>query len=380
MKELILKILKRLVILLLVGILMVAFFMYGPITYFRETWVTTAMNTLNHQNLATDWFTEKEITRIMATNKVVPTTEIINEALIQMSLEDFSDKDINIQDEANPPTDNTSELKNENKEQEMLEAEAEERAKAEADAKAIETKRINSEKLRAYQEWLSEITHIEIKGTGYVGHLLIVNDPSRVKTTTAENVGSYGEKLSSIVERNGAVAGINAGGFSDYNGHGNGGTPIGLGITNSEIYSGVPNQSYTFAGFNDDNILIVGTYNYDDMLALNLRDAVSFEPILVINGQPTEIIGNGGWGIQPRTVIGQRKDGSILLLAIDGRQTHSIGATVKDIQDIMIEYGAVNAINLDGGSSTAMYYEGGVINEPCGPAGERFLPNAIIVY
>lgn len=100
---------------------------------------------------------------------------------------------------------------------------------------------------------------------------------------------------------------------------------------------------------------------------------------LIINGKPTIKKGDGGWGIAPRTAIAQRKDGTVLLLVIDGRQKDSIGATLKEVQDILLKYDAYNASNLDGGSSTTMYYQDRVVNKPSDILGERAIPTAFIV-
>lgn len=108
-------------------------------------------------------------------------------------------------------------------------------------------------------------------------------------------------------------------------------------------------------------------------------EAVSFDKTMIVNGKKTIKSGDGGGGIAPRTAIGQRKDGSILLLIIDGRQASSIGATYREVQDIMYEYGAYNAANLDGGSSSTMYYDGEVINNPCDALGERSIPTIFYV-
>ena len=90
--------------------------------------------------------------------------------------------------------------------------------------------------------------------------------------------------------------------------------------------------------------------------------------------------GDGGWGVGPRTAIGQRKDGTVLFLVIDGRQPgYSVGATLRDIQNIMYEEGAVIAANLDGGSSSTLYYNGKVINKPADLLGERMIPTAFVV-
>lgn len=75
----------------------------------------------------------------------------------------------------------------------------------------------------------------------------------------------------------------------------------------------------------------------------------------------------------------QHLDSSIILLAIDGRMANSLGASFSDLQDIMLQYGAVNASVMDGGTSTQMYYEGEVINTPYSPTGPRTCPTSWLV-
>ena len=113
-------------------------------------------------------------------------------------------------------------------------------------------------------------------------------------------------------------------------------------------------------------------------LEYGLVNAVTFGPPLIINYEPQPITGTGG-GLNPRTAIGQREDGAVLLLVIDGRQTTSLGATYADIISIMQEYGAMNAANLDGGHSTCMVYEGQIINNVVSLYGERAVPTAWVV-
>ena len=84
-------------------------------------------------------------------------------------------------------------------------------------------------------------------------------------------------------------------------------------------------------------------------------------------------------GVNPRTAIGQRSDGAVLLLVIDGRQVISMGATYQDLVDIFLEYGAVNACNLDGGSSTLMWFDGGYVNNCASVVGIRPVPTTFIV-
>ena len=172
---------------------------------------------------------------------------------------------------------------------------------------------------------------------------------------------------------------LNASGFVDPNGHGNGGETVGLSISNWERKSGAINDGYWFqVGFDEDNYLRLGT-KLDTSL---LRDAIEFKPALIIDGEK-KVEGSSGWGIQPRSALGQTEDKEVLLLAIDGRKVgYSVGATVGDCADILLRYGATQAINLDGGSSTAFVYNGKTINRPSSsgntPDG-RYVPNAWIV-
>lgn len=112
---------------------------------------------------------------------------------------------------------------------------------------------------------------------------------------------------------------------------------------------------------------------------MGLRDAVTFGPPLVKEGKPMITKGDGGWGYAPRTAIGQRNDGAILLMVIDGRQAASVGASLKEVQDLMLQFGVVTASNLDGGSSTCMVYQGKVVNRPSSGYGERPVPTFFVV-
>jgi len=84
-------------------------------------------------------------------------------------------------------------------------------------------------------------------------------------------------------------------------------------------------------------------------------------------------------GVNPRTAIGQREDGAILLLVLDGRSVSTLGATLQDVCDVMLEYGAVNVGNLDGGSSSVMVYDGEIINNCASVTGPRYIPDGFIV-
>ncbi len=224
-----------------------------------------------------------------------------------------------------------------------------------------------------------EIEIIDITGATYKGKMMIVKDPSRIAVATIPRFGEgMGQRTHEIIIQNDAVAGINAGGFLDYGGQGDGGTPDGLIIQNGKIMYGSQNTEYDVIGFDDKHILTLGRMTGKQALERNVQEAVSFGPFLIMNGEPGHSLGSGG-GLNPRTAIGQRKDGAVLLLVVDGRQPSSLGALYTDLIDIMLEFGAYNAANLDGGSSTVMVYEDQIINTCVSLYGPRKTPSAIIV-
>lgn len=220
---------------------------------------------------------------------------------------------------------------------------------------------------------------VDVSSKTFKGYLLIVNDPSRVKLAVSPRLGKVGATTSQIVEYYDGVAGINAGGFAD-DALGTGGKPSGILISYGQLKTTKSNGSYSIVGLDESNRMIVSnSMTYSNMQKKNIRDAVSFGPTIIVNGTPTIRSGNGGWGVQPRTAIGQKKDGTILMLVIDGRQADSLGATLKNVQDILLKYGAYNAYNLDGGASSTMVYDSNVVNKPSDIMGERYVPCAFIV-
>jgi len=322
-----LKIILRIIIAIII-LLSIAFMIifHSPYTKLKELWVTTAMKTLNHQYLAYWFVSDEEIAEIMDNNKVLDPTEAINTDNILIGTNNEGSS-----------VDNPSSIDN------------------------------------------NTIEEIDIAEDGFKGNLLIVHDPSRIFVGVSDKLGAAGQKLLDMTKSYSAVGGVNAGGFEDTDGVGNGGQAYGLTISQGKVLSKPLNGKTDLVGFTKDNKLVIGSYTLNEINAMGIRDAVSFSPPLVINGIPTKIIGDGGWGIQPRTAIGQRKDGTVIFIVIDGRQLRSIGITIKKLQEIMVRYDAENATNLDGGSSATMVYNAEVLNNPCGPAGARYLPNAFLI-
>ena len=219
----------------------------------------------------------------------------------------------------------------------------------------------------------ADIEVVEISGRTFYGTLLIVKDPSRVSLASIYPWADQGVTLDRLVTDAGAVAGINGGLYNS--GNNSGGRPYGIVVADGEIQLNEP-QSFpglVLIGFDEDNILQI--IDVDGMTAAQtkalieekrIRDAVTFQEEasdknnhfvkLVINGNARELNGAGS-GLNPRTAIGQRADGSVLMLVTDGRgKSGHLGASASDLISVMTEYGAVNAANLDGGSSSCMYY------------------------
>ncbi|MBP3891889.1 MAG: phosphodiester glycosidase family protein [Solobacterium sp.] len=222
---------------------------------------------------------------------------------------------------------------------------------------------------------------LDISGGTYKGKLMIVRDPSRMDLGVNTLMGSEhasGFLVKDYVEAEGAIAGINAGGFDDPNGMGDGSIPYGVVIKDGELVAGELDQWVSLIGFNSHHHLIVGNMTAQEALDWGIQDACTFGPVLLVDGHTVQITGTGG-GLNPRTVIGQRADGAVLLLVIDGRQTSSLGASYEDCIKIMLEHGAVNAANLDGGSSSVMVYNGEIINSIVSMRSDRTVPTAWIV-
>ena len=218
----------------------------------------------------------------------------------------------------------------------------------------------------------------DVVGPTYNGKMMIVEDPSRVYVGTLEVYGTgKGLTLEQIVKRDGAVGGINGGGFEDSGGLGGGDIPVGLVISRGVWRNGGRDEYHKVIGIDKDNRLVIGTMNGYEINNRGIRDAIVWGPALIVNGEPVDV-GKGG-GLNPRSAIGQRADGAMLLLVIDGRQPSSMGATYLDVIGIMQSYGAVNAANLDGGNSSSMVYKGEIITTPAGVYGERTIPTFILV-
>ncbi len=310
---------------------------YGNIPFvvkWRNIWIETAMTTDQHKWLATAFFPDRLVDEVMAA---------------QVDIKDIGVTDIY----GNQSADVLG--------QEYL-------VEGEKDKFGNEVFANNVEE---------GVVILKVENTNFVGKLVLVDDPSRVFLGVTDYKGSRGEFICDYLEKENAVVGVNASGFIDTGGTSLGGLISGQCVSQGE-YWGTYKSKYTLLGFDTDNRLVVGGMeNWEDY---NIRDGIQFRPTLILNGQKV-VSDSAGWGLQPRTVVGQSANGVVMLLVIDGRQFgYSLGATMEDCADILLQYGAVTAGACDGGSSSVIAYNGEIINEPSTdmPTG-RYLPNAWVV-
>lgn len=217
---------------------------------------------------------------------------------------------------------------------------------------------------------------IEVTGNQYKGLLAIVKNPEQITVAKSKSIGTYGNLITKFAEDNNALVAINASGFLDENFQGNGGTVMGSMVLDGVEY-GNPFNNLKFFGFKEDNKLYIQNYDVKDVS--DYKWAIQFSPALIVDGEKY-VQGTFGYGLQPRSAVGQTVDGEFLMLIVDGRQVgHSLGATVNDLAEIMLRHKAYQAMNLDGGSSSIMNYRGKTINRPSSKNSlGRYLPNAFI--
>lgn len=315
------------------------FLIYGPINYFRDLWVTTAMSTQSHHYLANIFYSQKTIDKIMSNNYVEEVDENTNTDEIEII-------------DKTPITYETI------YEEQILK------------------KDINNDDYK-----IINISGTNSLGTSYKGYVVAIYDPSRVELAITNKLGIIGQKLTSMAKDNNALVGINASGFEDQNEEGMGGKPQGVVIKDGKIIWN-EKRNDVISGFNYDNVLVLTNKSADEAIKDGMKDAMQFGPALIVNGKAATVKGNGGWGIHPRTVLAQRKDGIVLFVVVDGRQPgYSVGIDIKEMMKVLENYGAYNAVNMDGGASSTLVIDGKLYNKPCGRSEthDRWLPNGWIL-
>ena len=307
--------------------------MKGPSPHLRNQFVPSVMESSAGGVLARMILTDEEIDSIMNSNKTQGFEEITDTTLVNAMA-------------------------------------AEQKKKAEANAAAVNELDPDGDGIEVH----------DVSGPMYHGKMLVIYDPSRIMVATIDNYNHNGAGLTlkQLIDKYGGVGGINGGQYEDKNGMGIGGWPEGIVISEGKLRMGSKNGTYEVYGLTNENVLVVGRMTAQKALDIGVRDAVSFGPALIVNGVAAKYSGAGG-GLNPRTAIGQREDGAILLLVIEGRKTSSMGATMADLIKVMQDYGAVNAANLDGGMSSAMWLYDDELVSSSSVRVSRQMPTAFII-
>ncbi len=302
-------ILTTMLIIYMLGCSFGLFLLYGPYDKFRTWFISTSMSTMSHQYFCKWFYSDKEIDKVILNNYTIEVNEETNTDLIKM------------EEEENYANEYEKQILKRDKD---------------ADYKIL-----------------------ELEVNGQKSYLAAIYDPSKVKVAVSKGVGTYGQYATKIAEENNAILATNGGGFGNAPGNQTGGRPTGVTISNGKVitdntYSSDA-QSGGLIGLTYDNkLVLIKNATAAKAKSMNVRDGVSWGPFLIVNGKKSFMKGNGGWGYAARTAIGQRSDGIILLLVVNSNSTRTKGADMVDLTEIMSNYGAVNAANLDGGTSTVM--------------------------
>jgi len=346
------------------------------VDYWRNLYIETAMTTKSHQWLATSIFSEEQISSVVTKYARDLADAEISESTEKIVIPPRDPITAPVEDPTGIDLDNAALLKRfpeldpDTVPEDWLQSE---------DLDVRDIAKVGVQTTCGDKVWAIDyrngILIVEITGPEYKGKLAIVRDPSMLDLELTDAEG-YGRSIEEYGAREGVLLAINASGFYDPEGTSPGDTPSGLVIADGIERFETAGNEYQAIGIDYDNCLRIGkTLPWDE-----IRDAVEFYPCLIANGEKNAE-GTMGMGIQPRTALGQTADGTLLMLVIDGRQpTHSIGAAISDCREILYRYHCWNAENLDGGSSSIMWYKGSIITS-CSSSrtGGRLLPNAWVI-
>jgi exopolysaccharide biosynthesis protein len=200
-------------------------------------------------------------------------------------------------------------------------------------------------------------------GPTFKAYILLVRDPARVFTAKPKGKlgkGRYGIQVHDVLKFGGIAAAINGGGFYDPGGRGAGGQPLGLTYSEGECVW-EDKEELTFIGFDkNDRLIVEHALKRVQADELGVRDGVCFQDnstlIRAEDGLVTAYYSDADSSLAQRTAIGQRADGTVILMVTEGRTAAYLGANRNDIINAMLYFDAVTAGMLDGGSSTVMCY------------------------
>lgn len=220
------------------------------------------------------------------------------------------------------------------------------------------------------------LIRLEIPGSR--GVLAICKNTNQVSLCPASTLGIVGQTVGRICDANNGILAITGSAFIDPDGAGNGGTLSGLMVSSGTTYGSPLGSGYKRLELRNDGRM----YVVDSSSPVNseTRDASEFMPAVIIDG---EIIVGSEWnGFNPRAVLGQSSRLETMMVVMEGRFADAPGCGVEDIAKEMKRYDCVQAMNLDGGTSAIMYYDGQYVTRCSNTAlpGGRTLPSAWVCH
>ena len=310
---------KTTIFFLLIDLIAIGCFVlfYGPYEEFRNIIVNTAMVTKTHQYIAYTFYDEDTVDKILALNKYIPVSGSLDLDAIVID---------------------TSEKKSYDNEY---------------DEAVLKRDKGNN-----------DYKYLKVKVGKYNAHMVAIYHPENVKLITIKSFKKGGgqETVLNMCKRLGGLVCINAGGFQDPDGWGSD-IPLGYVIKDGEVVFAENKEKQDIIGITKDNKLLLVNATGEEAIAMGMRDGVQFGPFLILNGESIKYSSAaGGYDRAARVAIAQRKDGVILFLATEG--THGSGPTMKEVIDTLELYGAYNAANLDGGTSSQMVINNKLVNNP----------------
>jgi exopolysaccharide biosynthesis protein len=225
---------------------------------------------------------------------------------------------------------------------------------------------------------VNEILLVRVKGSGYRGVLAIAKDPERVTIEASANIGGAGQYAGTIAEQHNGILGMTANGFEDVDGVGNGGQIIGYSMCNGISYGTHSYWGYKRLEIRENNLMYI--VDAPTSVTEGTTDAAEFQPALIIDGEIVVDSSAGYTALNPRACLGQSSRYEYLFLVIEGRSLESVGTDVMECADILARHDCMQAMNLDGGTSAILYYDGEYVTRCSNtalPYG-RLLPNAVV--
>lgn len=326
------KVSKLSVFLIVIDIIaLICFFLaYGPLGFFRNFFVTSAMTSMTHKHFAYTLYSEDEIKRVLDSNKVIEPEEDTDSSKISF---------------------------NPNFETDTYES-------------------IYEEQILKKNKGNDIYKIIKLEESSYTAYITVIYDPARIHLVSANNLSRGGQEVEDMAEDNNALVAINGGSAKIRN---RALIPRGIFMVDGKVLfdSG---KAEKIIAFNKEHVLVLSKMTSKQAKKAGIVDAVCFGPYLIVNGKVAKFNGDGGYGNRPRTAIGQRQDGIVLFVTVNGKAGFN-GCTMEELTKIFARYKTYNAANLDGGGSTTLVEKGNLVNNPAGwgYTGARHVANSFIV-